>query len=119
MLLPPEEVISKIRGFGFVMFVGEDGVVHGKPSEPGKRVPFEMQPYLEQLRLQNDAIAEIIRGEDAIVDLKNLSPAEAQPWLDKVQAGEYRLVGKVTYYRKSNTASFMLERIAKEDGNGQ
>ena len=110
-LLPPEELISRIQSFGFRMFVGDDGMVHGKPTRPGLKVPFQMQPLLDQLRLQNEAVAMILKGQPEQVVLKDLTMDQAEPWLEKVKAGEYRLVGRVTYVRSTQTASFILEKV--------
>lgn len=111
-LIDPDELIRQIESYGFRMFVGEDGIVHGKPVKAGTSVPWEMRPLLDQLPYQNDAVAAILAKRQNTIDLKNLTYGQAQPWLEKVKAGEYRLIGRVTYNRRTNTSSFVLERIA-------
>ena len=112
LLMDPEELIRQIEEYGFRMFIGADGIVHGKAVKPGTAVPWEMRPLLNQLQLQNEAVADLLRGKDpGTVTLKDATLEEAQPWLDRVNAGEYRLVGQVVYSRKANTASFTLERV--------
>lgn len=111
-IFSPEELIQRIEGFGFEMFVGDDGVVHGKPRKPGLKVPIEMQPLLEQLRFQNDAVAAIIRNNDRI-KLDGVPKEAAAPWLCKVKSGEYRLVpGTQVTFEKSTGLTYMeLERV--------
>ena len=114
-LLNPEELIRKIEEYGFLMFVGEDGVVHGRPIVPGTKVPLAMQPLLDELRLQNDSVAQILRSRDAVVDLDGITQEEAVMWLEKVNAGEYRLrPGTTVTYVKSTRLTYMkLERVIK------
>ena len=115
-LFSPEELVRRIEGFGFEMFVGDDGTVHGKPRKPGTKVPIEMQPVLDELRLQNAAVAEIIRNRGR-VKLDGVSKEEAAPWLAKVKAGEYRLVPgtRVTYVKGTGLTYMELERV-RQDG---
>lgn len=110
-LLPPEELIDRIQSFGFRMFVGPDGVVHGKPTKPGLKVPFQMQALLDQLRLQNETVAMILNGKPEQIVLNDLTMDQAEPWMQRVKAGQYRLVGRVTYSRRTHTASFVLEKV--------
>lgn len=115
-LFTPEELVQRIRSFGFEMFVGDDGVVHGRPSRPGLKVPIEMQPLLDQLRLQNDAVAEVLLGHDR-VKLDGLSKADVEPWLERVKRGEYRLVPgtRVTFVKSTGLTYMELERV-RQDG---
>lgn len=110
-LISPEEIVDRIQGFGFRMFVGPDGQVHGKPVVPGKKVPIDMQPLLEEMRIQNDAVAEVIRKRETMVQLSGLTSDELQPWLEKVRAGEYRLAGQVTYVKSTGLSYLTLERV--------
>lgn len=111
----PEEIVDRIQGFGFRMFVGPDGQVHGKPVVPGTKVPIDMQQLLEEMRLQNDAVADVIRQRESLVQLSGLSDAELRPWLEKVRAGEYRLVGQVTYVKSTGLSYLTLERVTKSE----
>lgn len=112
--MEPGELIARIEGFGFEMFIGDDGVVHGKPRMPGLKIPLEMHPLLEQLRMQNDAVAAILRNRDR-AKLAGLTQEEARPWLDKVSAGEYRLVPgtRVTYVKSTGLTYMELERVMR------
>lgn len=114
-LFPPDELVQRIDGFGFEMFVGDDGVVHGKPRKPGVKVPIEMRPLLDQLRMQNDAVAEILRNRDR-VKLDGVTKEAAAPWLDKVKSGEYRLVPgtRVTYEKSTGLTYMELERVKSD-----
>ena len=111
VMLPPEEIVERIKGFGFRMYVGPDGLVHGQPNKPGMKIPLEMQPILEQMRMQNSGVAEIIRNQTERVVLKDLTEEQAQPWIAAVRSGEYRLASRVEYSRGKKTASFILERV--------
>ena len=116
-LLPPEELVRQINDFGFTMFIGEDGVVHGKASKPGLKVPWEMRPLLDQIRLQNDAVAEVIRRQaQNVVDLNGITQEEASPWLERVRSGEYRLVPgtRVTYEKSTGLTYMELERVRQD-----
>ena len=120
-LIEPEELIRRIEGYGFDMFVGEDGIVHGRPRVPGTKVPLVMQSYLDELRLQNAAVAQILRerqsgAETDVVDLNGITKEDAEPWLDRVNAGEYRLVPgtKVTYVTSTGLTYMKLERVARD-----
>ena len=113
ILLEPSELIRQIEAYGFRMYVGDDGVVHGKPVKPGTSVPWEMRPLLDQLQMQNEAVAELnsTRDQDPEeITLKDLTQEEALPWLELVKAGQYRLVGSVTYKQSTQTASFTLKK---------
>lgn len=117
-LIEPESLVRQIESFGFALYVGDDGVVHGRPVEPGKKVPWEMRPLLEQLRVQNDAVAAVVRNADRTVDLQDISQAEAAPWIEKVKEKQYRLVPgtQVVYNKTRKTVSMKLERV---DLNGR
>lgn len=114
MIMDPRDLIRQIESYGFTLFVGDDGAVHGRPVVPGTKVPWEMRPLLDHLQLQNEAVAQIIRDRQReIVDLDGISQEDAQPWLDKVKAGEYRLVPgtRVTYVRATKLTYMKLEKV--------
>lgn len=113
-IMTPAEIIERIGAFGFDCFVGPDGVVHGRPSKPGTKVPIEMHPVLDQLRLQNDAVAEVIRSRDRVVHLQGLTREQFAPWKARCEAGEF-IPKECTYVRSTGLIYCTLER---RDGNG-
>lgn len=112
----PDELIRMIEGYGFSLFVGDDGVVHGRAVVPGTKVPWEMRPLLEELQAMNEDVATIVRARTENRDvevLMGLTQEEMQPWIQKVKAGEYRLCpGTQVAYRKSTGLTYLqLEKV--------
>lgn len=119
LILEPGELVQQIEAYGFSMFVGEDGVVHGRSVVPGKKIPWEMRPLLDQVQLQNEAVADFIRSRQReIVDLNGITQEEAEPWLARVRTGEYRLVPgtRVTYEKSTRLTYMKLERVRHDGG---
>ena len=108
----PWDLIRAIEDRGFQLFVDNLGVVHGKRTKPGIKVTDEMQPMLDQLHEHNDMFATLLRCKDRLtVALERATYEHAKPYLEAVRYGAYQLVGRVSYYRRSQTASFTLKKV--------
>ena len=109
----PWDLIRAIEDRGFQLFVDNLGVVHGKRTKSGVKVTDEMQPLLDQLHEHNDMFATLLKYRDLPirVELEDVAYEYAKPYLEAVRHGVYQLVGRVTYYRRSQTASFTLEKV--------
>ena len=114
----PQEIIREIEAFGFELYVGDDGVVHGRPRERGTRVPWEMRPVLDDLHAQNERVADLIRAraddsdEYETIPLTCLSQAEAQEWAERIRSGEFRLKPgtQVVYNRTTGYTTLTVQR---------
>jgi len=97
----PEQVIADLRGFGFQLFIGEDGVVHGKPRVRGTPITLEMRAVIDRLQSMNDQVAAALRAEPRRTEYEGISVEEALELGQRVKAGELELDGKVIYHRGS------------------
>lgn len=94
----PEHLIRELRGFGLDLFVGEDGVVHGRFREKGKKMTLAMRAVVEELGPMNEAVAELLRNETR-QELVGLTVEQAEEIGARIKAGELELVGMVHYHQ--------------------
>lgn len=94
----PEQVIRELREFGMDLFVGEDGVVHGRFREKGRKMTLEMRAVAEELQGMNDEVAAALKGEDRQV-LTGIPVEAAMAIGEKINAGILELDGPVIYHR--------------------
>ena len=105
--ITPEQIIDQLRGFGFRLFVTDDGVVHGKFRQSGQSVTLEMRPVIDKLHMYNDAVASILRRETEYVGI----PAEEAIAIGQlVKSGELELIGNVTYHKGSHLCDLIVRR---------
>lgn len=95
---PAEQVIADLRGFGFDLFVGEDGVVHGRPKRRGMTITLEMRAVIDRLQAVNDEVAEILRHEPERMEYTGVSVEDAVALGQLVKDGALELIGKVVYH---------------------
>ena len=103
-----EELVEILRGWGFELFVGEDGIVHGK-RQGG--VTLEMRPVIEQLQVMNDEVAGLLKKEsDGLVRYEGISVDEAVKLGGQIKEGRMELVGKVVYHRRTGRCDLTVRR---------
>lgn len=112
----PEQIIADLRGFGFRLFVGDDGVVHGKIAG-GTKITLEMRAVIDRLATMNDRVAAILRAEPVRREYKGISVEEAIEIGQKINAGELELDGKVVYHRSTGLCDLAV--IERSDKNGE
>lgn len=106
----PEQLIRELRGFGLDLFVGEDGVVHGRFREKGKKMTLAMRAVAEELTGMNDEVAALLQAEevdsaeghgtaDGRREYVGVTVDEAMALGEKIRAGELELDGVVTYHK--------------------
>ena len=110
----PEQLIRELRGFGLDLFVGEDGAVHGRFREKGKRMTLEMRQVAAELDGMNDQVAELLRNETR-QELVGLTVEQAEEIGALIKAGELELVGMV-HYRQETGLVDMTVKGARTDG---
>lgn len=109
----PEDLIRDMRGFGLDLFVGEDGVVHGRFREKGRKMTLEMRAVAEELQGMNDQVAALLRREEA--QTYTGIPVEAALALgERIKAGEMELAGPVIYHRGTGLCDLTVKGC--EDG---
>ena len=114
---PAEQVIADLRGFGFDLFVGEDGVVHGRPKRRGMTITLEMRAVIDRLQAVNDEAAEILRHDPRLISYTGISVDEAVALGQLVKDGALTLVGKVTYHPDSDLCDLTVaEKGVNNDG---
>ena len=104
----PEELIRELRGFGLDLFVGEDGVVHGRFREKGKKMTLEMRALAEELTGMNDQVAAILNGETRQA-FEGVTVEEAMALGERIRDGELELDGKVTYHRSTGLCDLTVK----------
>ena len=115
----PEELIRELRGFGPDLFVGEDGVVHGRFREKGKKMTLEMRALAEELTGMNDEVASLLRREER-QELVGVTVEEAMALGERIRAGELELDGKVTYHTSTGLCDLTVkgETLNDQDSFG-
>lgn len=98
-MYPPEQVVADLRGFGFNLFIGDDGVVHGRPERRGMTITLEMRAVIDRLQAMNDKVADILRREPKRTEYEGIPVEEALELGRRINAGELELDGKVVYHR--------------------
>lgn len=106
-----EELVVAMYEIGLQLFVGEDGVVHGKLRSGGK-LPLEAWALVEQLRLINDAVAGYLR-ERPITTLIGITGEACCAYGDRVKSGELRIVGKVAYHKNTELFDISYQEACK------
>lgn len=94
----PEQIIRELRGFGLELFIGEDGIVHGRFREKGRTMTLEMRAAADALQGMNDEVAAILRAEN-VTEYTGITVEEAMALGEKIRAGEMELDGMVHYHR--------------------
>lgn len=90
-------IIESVRKSGIDLFVGADGIVHGR----GKLTP-EVMPWIQDIKKRNDVYAELLRAEVRQVELR--TPEEVSRWGQRFKAGEIELAGEIVYSESRRTA---------------
>lgn len=109
----PEQIVADLRKFGFQLFIGSDGVVHGRPIEKGMRITLAMREVIDRLQGMNDEVAALLRSETERLELTQIPVEEALEWGRKIKDGGWRLVGDVTYYRDIDKCDMTVEKVGK------
>ena len=105
----PEELIRQLRGFGLDLFVGEDGVVHGRFREKGRKMTLEMRALADELLGMNDEVAALLKSEPEQVSLTGVTVEQLESeWGPKVKSGEWRLDGKVIFHRETGLCDLTM-----------
>jgi hypothetical protein len=105
--IEPAEAIRKLRECGLDLFVGNDGMVHGRFREKGQRMTLEMQTLADALQARNDEAVALLRAE-ARHEYKGITVEEAMALGEKVRAGEMELDGKVIYHQSTGLCDLTL-----------
>lgn len=94
----PEQIIRELRGFGLELFIGEDGIVHGRFREKGRTMTLEMRAAADALQGMNDEVAAILRAEN-VTEYTGITVEEAMALGDQIKDGKAELVGMVHYHQ--------------------
>ena len=105
--IEPAEAIRKLRECGLDLFVGDDGMVHGRFREKGHRMTLEMQTLADALQARNDEAVALLRADDRH-EYKGITVEEAMALGEKVRAGEMELDGKVIYHQSTGLCDMTL-----------
>lgn len=107
----PEQVVADLRGFGFNLFIGEDGVVHGRPRVRGTPITLEMRAVIDQLQGMNDQVAAVLRAEPERRELTGIPVEDALGWGREINEGRWRLVGKLHYHKGTGLCDLTVEKV--------
>ena len=110
----PETVIRELRGYGLDLFIGDDGVVHGRFRDKGRTMTLEMRAAADALQGMNEEVAAILRSEEKM-ELTGLTVDEAIAIGQKIKAGDMELDGVVHYHRSTGLCD-MTVKGARKDG---
>ena len=106
----PEQLIRELRGFGLDLFVGDDGVVHGRFREKGKYMTLEMRAVADELSGMNDEVAAILRAE-RVTEYTGITVEEAMALGDRIKDGKAELVGNVTYHKETGLVDMTVRKV--------
>lgn len=109
----PEQIIREMRKEGLDLYVGDDGVVHGRFRERGRKMTMELRALAEQLQGMNDAVAAILQAEREMMHL-GVTVDEALGLGNLIRAGEAELVGKVTYHKGTGLCDLTVKGASNE-----
>lgn len=107
----PEQVVADLRGFGFNLFIGEDGVVHGKPRVRGMPITLEMRAVIDRLQGMNDQVAAVLRAEPERQELVGIPVEEALGWGREINEGRWRLIGKLIFHKSTGLCDLTVEKV--------
>ena len=110
----PEQLIRELRGFGLDLFVGDDGVVHGRFREKGKHMTLEMRAVADELSGMNDEVAAILRAEN-VTEYTGITVEEAMALGDRIKDGKAELVGMVHYHQGTGLVDMKVRGGCKND----
>ena len=108
--LDPAEAIRMLRSWGLDLFVGEDGVVHGRFQEKGRRMTVEMMEVVDALHARNEEAVALLRGE-VTEEHKSVTVEEAMALGEKIKAGEMSLVGMVHYHQGTGLVDMTVRKV--------
>ena len=104
----PEQVIRELRKAGLDLYVGEDGAVHGRFREKGKKMTLETRALADEMQSMNDEAAALLMAEE-VRTLEGISVSEALSYGERIRAGEMELCGKVTYKKSTGLCSMTVK----------
>ena len=104
-------VLFSLRRSGLRLFVGDDGVVHGKMRN-GKPMPIEARPLVDDLRRLNDKAVELMSREVTEVIDQTVLHERLNDWM-MIADGEIELAGPIFYDPKTGTAEVIYRRAAE------
>lgn len=110
----PEQLIRELRGFGLDLFIGDDGVVHGRFREKGRHMTLEMRAVADELPAMNEEVAALLRAEEGTEHV-GITAKEALALGEKIRAGEMELDGMVHYHQSTGLVD-MRTRGGNEHG---
>jgi len=110
----PEQLIRELRKFGLDLYVGEDGVVHGRFREKGRKMTLEMRAVAGELQGMNDEVAALLRSETR-QEYNGITVAQAMALGERIKAGEMELDGMVHYHQGTGLVD-MAVKGARADG---
>lgn len=109
MLGDARALVCEFRRLGVELFVGSDGVVHGRVQN-GKKMPLEAWNLVDELRLVNEAVAGYLDAEP-VVELKGVPVDEAVAYAERVKSGDLQLVGKVIFHQSTGLCDLTLRGV--------
>lgn len=93
------DLVRGLRSLGLELWVGSDGVVHGRMAGGGK-IPFEARALIDQLGMVNESAASYLNSEKA-VKLEGVSAEDAVKYALAIKSGDIQLVGKVIVHKRT------------------
>lgn len=108
--IEPAEAIRKLRGWGLDLFVGDDGVVHGRFWEKGRKMTLEMLEVVDALHARNEEAVALLRSEVS-EEHKSLTVDEAMALGERIKAGELELVGMVHYNQGTGLVDMTVRKV--------
>lgn len=115
----PEQAVSDLRGLGFDLFIGEDGAVHGRFREKGRKMTLEMRAVVDRMQSMNDQVAALLRAEEAAgrKEYVGVTVDEALALGQRINAGELALDGVVHYHQSTGLCDLTVKGVVN-DGQG-
>ena len=68
-------LIRELEAMGLILWLGEDGVVHGRMREG--TIPFGARPLIESLQVLNEQAAELLQADPGRVKVAREASADA------------------------------------------
>lgn len=102
-----KQVVDELRRLGYRLFIGEDGVVHGK----GPRVTLETRAVIERLQTLNEDVAALLRAEMERMEYVEIPVEKALELGQQIKDGSLALEGMVHYHRSTDLVDMTVRKV--------
>lgn len=110
-----ERILWDLRAAGCSLFIGPDGVVHGRML-PGHKMPLEARSLVTELQAHNEEAAALIRAEQTeVFALSEFDRLAAEYWARMMDGNRLQLGGPILVDKQADTVTIIMRQVALDD----